>query len=195
MARSTMATLIARTRVLISDTGGSPVFTDDQVEDTLDLHRTEMRQVPLQPGPSFAAGGAIVYKDWYSDTKNWESDVLLQDTGWNTLTPSVSEELVGHWHFTTQPNGLGVRATGKIYDLYGTAADLLDAWAAQVKLDFGFQNKTDIYDRNQKFQMLKQLATEYRKLALVRHSSLTQREANSDGGSNAVTYPAYGDSW
>src|SRR5438309_292640 len=103
MARSSMGALIARTRVLISDVAGaSQVFTDDQIEDTLDQHRLEMRQVPLQPGPTFAAGGSILYLDFYSDTQAWEDDIVLQDTGWNVVTPSVSEPLVGHWHFAAQ---------------------------------------------------------------------------------------------
>ena len=190
MARSTMAGLIARTRTLIGDPTGQ-ALADDDVQAALDLHRTERRFVPLQPQPTFLPDTTILYLDYYSDAQWWEDGVLLQDTSYATLTPTTSETLVGHWAFATQPGGIAVRATGKTYDVYAAAADLLEAWAAQVKMDFAFTYGRSQYQRDQKFRMMLDLARQYRGQALPASGTLAQNDATGWTGDtgNAVTYP------
>lgn len=192
-ARTSMTALIAKARRLIADTSGSPVFTDNDIQDALDVRRLEQRFVALQPSPSFTTGGATLFLDYYADYEYWEDDVLLQDMSYNTLTASLAEPLVGHWHFTSAPNGFGVRATGKTYDMYGACADLLDSWAATVMLQFDATTGRDTFNRSQKFDMIAKLAATYRSRALAQQTRATQREIPSDISTNAVTYPAYGD--
>jgi hypothetical protein len=192
-----MTALIARTRTLIADVGSPPVFIDDQIQDTLDLRRIEQRHVPLRPDPTFLPGGAVQYKDFYADTQAWESDVLLQDTSFATVTPTLSEELVGHWQFATQPQSFAVRATGKTYDLYGSAADLLEAWAAQVMLEFNVTESGRAYNRQGKFEQLNSLAAQYRGRAMAQQSRITQGDAVPAHVGGGVVYPDYGaaDDW
>lgn len=192
MARSSLAALIAETRTLIADTGTPPVFADNDVQNVLDRHRTERRFVLLQPQPTFIAGGNILYNDFYADTGHWEDDVVFQQADYAIITPDVAEPIPGHWHFAAQPAGFAVHATGKTYDLYGAAADLLDAWAAQVNLDFDFSDGKAQYQRSQKAQALRALAREYRTRAQVQTSTLTMLDDMPDIDGGGVTYPSLG---
>lgn len=189
--RASMQTdLIPRVRTLIADPSGSSQFSDQQIQDAMDFRRTEARYVALRPMPTFAPGNnSILYLDYYSDAQNWEADVVLQDLSYNTLTPSLSEYIVGHWSFATQPTGIGVRATGKVYDIYGSSADLLASWAAAVKLDFDFGTDEQRFDRTDKFNLLTALAKQYRALAQTKVSRLVQSDAAPDHDGGGIVYP------
>ncbi len=189
MARASMAQLIAQARSLLGNVSPA-IFTDDQIQDRLDVYRTERRWVPLRPVQTFTPGGAITYNDYYSDAEYWEADVLLQDTGYTTITADSSELLTGHWHFNMQPAGIAVRATGKTYDVYAAAADLAEMWAAQVVLEFDFSTSRDQFKRSQKFDQLTKLAAQYRARAMVHVSRLVQTDAAPDVDGSGVTYPS-----
>lgn len=190
--RATMLDLTEQLRLLIGDNGLIENFTDDQIQDRLDAHRTEMRYIELRPQPSFQPGGAVLYLDYYSDQQYWESDILIQNLSYYTVVPDLSEDIVGHWHFNTQPTGIGIRATGKIYDIYASGAELLESWAAQVKLDFAFVSGRDQYQRQQKFDMLLKLAASFRARAQVHTSRLIQSDATSDHDGTGIVYPVLG---
>lgn len=131
MARAAMATLISRTRSMIGDTAASPQFTDDQVEDALDEHRHEVRQMPLEGLPTLATGGVVTWLVWCAPFGWWETDEVLQTGAGTTLTPSASDEMAGRWTMSTTQT-LGVLLTGVTYDLNAAAADLCDQWAAAL---------------------------------------------------------------
>jgi hypothetical protein len=190
--RASMLALIDRVRTLIADSS-QQVFSDQQIQEALDARRIEKRHVALRPDPTFQPGGAVVFKDYYSDTQYWEDDVLFQDQTYATITPLIAEAFVGHWQFEAQPNGIGIRATGKAYDLYGAAADLLEAWAAQVMLQFDATTGRDSFTRSQKFTQISALAARYRAQALVQTSRIVQSDVPTDVSTNAVVYPYYGD--
>lgn len=160
MARVTMSDLIARVRRLTNDVGSTPIFDDDAVQEFLDARRLEVRRARLMASRN-AAGE---YLDYYAEYGNWEADAVLEDAGGNTLSPASSEWLVGHWSFSssTPPP---VFITGKVYDVYGAAADLLEAWAAKVALEFDFEADGGKFRRSQKREALLALAREYRRQA------------------------------
>lgn len=192
--RTSLAALITRTRQLIFDTGGTPVFTDDQIQTALDVRRTDVRYAALRPLPTFQANGNIVYLDFYSDIAPWEDDYQLQDLSYTTITASVTlyEPLVGHWAFATQPNGVAVRITGKVYDLYGAAADLLEQWAATLKLGFDFSSDDQRFRMDQQGTMIIETAARYRALAWPRSMRSVQGDAASDYQGEAIVYPRVG---
>src|SRR5690242_8734102 len=102
--RPTMAPLIARLRVLINDTGASPLFDDQTIQDVMDESRVDYRNAVLKPVPTFD-NGTIAYLDYYHELGNWEDGVILKQYLTNEVTPSASEPIAGHWQFaeTTLP--------------------------------------------------------------------------------------------
>lgn len=135
--RSTMEYLITYVRLLINDSA-SEDFTDQEIQDRLDLNRRDLYQVKLNSQPTLVAGGSTEYHDFHSTYPFWEEDVVLQDYQGNTLTASTSDYLTGHWHFNTEPDNYPVLLTGKRYDVYGTCASLLTALAVRLRKDFNF---------------------------------------------------------
>ncbi len=194
MARASLAQLITRVRFLIVDpAGASQQFADDDIQDTLDLRRQEMRFVPLRPMPTFYPGAVVLFLDYYSDAQCWEQDIVLQDTAFNTINSTVTlfEYLVGHFQFASQPDGIGVRATGKVFDLYGAAADLCEAWAEALSLQFDFGTDKQKFTVSQKFQNKLALAEKYRALAWAQVGRQVQADANADTDGGGVVYPDY----
>lgn len=169
--RATMASLITRTRLYINDTG-SVQFTDQQVQDTLDLHRRDLTTVPLLPDPSHTST-ALVYLDYYSDYGNWEDSMVLQDGSYTTLTPSATEPLLGHWTFSAS-TAPPVFVSGSVYDTHGAAADLLEQWAATVALAFDFTSGAQAFQRSQQQALLLKLAARHQAQAWVRDLPATR---------------------
>ena len=101
---------------------------------------------------------------------------------------------MGHWQFALQPTGIGVRATGKTYDLYASAADLLSWWVSQLKLT-ALDVRIDSYSLSMQQQIptLMGLIQQYRRLALPHTNRIFQGDAapSEDGG--GVTFPNVGE--
>jgi len=155
-----MADLITQLRCLVNDpAGASQTWSDDELQDFLDARRIDVRNARLRPETTWADGD-VTYTDYYADYGNWESDVVLEDAEGDDLTPASSDLLTGHWTFSDQDPP--VYATGKVYDLYAAAADVLEAWAAKVALEFDFQADGASFKRSQKREALLQLAKQYR---------------------------------
>lgn len=160
-ARETMAQLIERLRVMIHDPAGdTATWGDEELQQFLDEHRKDVRREELVVKPN--ADGS--FTDYYATYGYWEADATLEDAGGSKLTPASFEWIVGHWTFasSTPPP---VYATGKVYDLYGAAADVLEAWAAREALEFDFSVGDQRFARSQKRQALLELAAQYEQQA------------------------------
>ena len=164
--RETCGGLVRRLRDLIGDSVSPdvtirPVWSNDQLQTTLDARRQVVRYLSLTSAYTVEPGGAVVYLDYYAGCGDWETDAQLTDTAGNALTPETVDCETGYWAFAShQP--LPVYLSGKTYDLYAAAADQLEKWAAKVKLEYTFSPGSGQYVRSQKFQMLQQLAASYR---------------------------------
>jgi hypothetical protein len=179
--RTTMAALIARVRLLINDTaGGSQIFADQDIQDVLDESRVDMRNVQLRGVPTYV-GNTISYLDYYSDLGGWEDDLVLKQYLINVVTPATSEPIVGHWTFatTTLP---GVYITGKQYDVYRAAADLLERWAAKWVLAYSFTSDGQSFQRAQAATALQTLASTYRKKQRAMSIGFSRGDLNAGAG-------------
>jgi len=174
MARASMSQLISLVRDLIGDpAGANQIFTDDQIERSLDVHRWDLRYVPLKPFPTVISAHTE-YLDWYSDEPYWEADATLYDSDYNVLVPASSDPMHGRWSFAThQPV---VLASGKVYDPYGAAADLLQMWAGLVATEFDVSADGATMTRSQKRLALLELAAQYRK----RQRIVTAKQERTD---------------
>jgi hypothetical protein len=161
--RLTMATLITAVRDVINDpTGASQRFTDQQIQDQLDLGRTDVNYEELVPVDSITATGSVEYRQYASRFDRWEEDATLQGPSWESLTASSVDYLLGRWNFSAhQP--APVFAVGKVYDIYHAAANLLEAWAAKEKLSFDVETNEQQFLRSQKIKMILEMAATYRR--------------------------------
>lgn len=178
MPRATMAELISRVRGLIADpAGSSQAFTDDEVQAALDRYQVVVQYAPLLPAPTLLPGGTVEYRDYYAGVGDWEAGEQLVNAASQALTPTASDRLTGHWTFASPGQLPPVLVTGAYYDVWAAAADLLEAWAARVKLEFDLTLPGGTFARSQKAKALLELAASYRRrqrpaVAVQRRSDL-----------------------
>jgi hypothetical protein len=177
MARATLASLIAKTRLMIDDPAGAgAIFTDDQIQDALDNRRMEARYFPLDEIETITSGGNnTVYLTFQAQAGNWEGGVELVNSSYVALTPATSDLTVGRWTFSTEPK-MPVMLTGFTHDLYGAAADLLAQRATAESDSFDVSADGLTLARSQKAAMYRQRADEYLAKARTRSVPLIRRD-------------------
>jgi hypothetical protein len=105
-----MSDLITRARTLVNDpSGGSAVFTDQQIQDLLDRTRQLVRYELLTPVPDIVppSGSSTTsqfnWATYVSRYTDWEADEVIQGNlsgvSWKILTPVSADELTGRWTF------------------------------------------------------------------------------------------------
>ena len=125
-ARTTMATLITLTRGLINDpVGASQAFTDEQVQDGLDNYKLYTNDVLAA-----LKNQADAVVGWQSSWRYWEGGLSLVDEALVALTPATADLIQGYWTFAVNPSS--VYASGWVYDVYASAAELLTFWAGKL---------------------------------------------------------------
>ena len=151
-----MGALVTQTRLLIGDpSGAGAVFTDDDLLSLLDNNSTDVLYEPLRPDPTIQAGGATEWLTWRAAAGWWEASETLFDAGYNTLTAATVNRQRGIWTFDTHQPAVLIK--GSRYDVYGAAADAIDACIAKVKLEFDFSADGADYKRSQKLAGLASL--------------------------------------
>lgn len=211
--RTSMAALITKVRSLINDpAGASQVWADQDVQDQLDRSRQDIRYELLTAAPWIANESGtnntpqIVWADYYSKYQWWEDDATLQGnnvtTGaaWIVLTPTLSETINGHWAFQINVPTSGVApgqyppvfATGKSYDVYLAAANLLEMWAAKYALAYDFSADGQHFRRSQIAAQLTKLADTYRRSARAITATPQRTDLQSPSGSHVEHVPLLG---
>lgn len=199
-ARNTMSSLITLVRTMIGDpkpnfTNTIVQFSDDDIQDRLDTSRDDIRYEGLTIAPSIvnlnstSNSASTIFSDYYSKYKWWEADVVLQGQGangvpWIVLTPASSDLIVGHWQFEnsvftngTVPGQLPpVFATGKVYDPYMAAADLLEFWAATLTGAYDVTVDGQSLRRSQLMTAKLALAEQYRRRAKPKIAKLDRHD-------------------
>src|SRR6266567_9019686 len=196
--RNSMAALILRVRDMINDPqGASQVWSDQQIQDTMDESRVDYGNEALQAVPSFS-GATIQYLDYYHDLGGWEDGMVLKQYLTQVVTPTTSEPIAGHWSFSTSKLP-PIYITGSLHDIYRAAADLLERWAAKWVLSYGFSSDGQSFQRQQAAQMLQALAKTYRmkqrpRMIIATRSDLTAKEQTLDNAlaAHAIDYMASG---
>jgi hypothetical protein len=159
--RDSMTALIRRVRLLIDDGDSScQTFTDQEIQDVLDACRMDMNNLQLIASPTFV-GGTVQYLNFYSKLRDWEDDATFTKSLIQAITPTVSEPIVGHWKFGTSMYAT-VYLTGKTYDVYRAAADLLEVWSARKAFDYNIAVDGQKFQRDQVAPALLRLANTYR---------------------------------
>lgn len=159
--RAGMSDIITALRLMIGDpSGDAAVFTDQELQDALDLRRAEVNECALAWRPQTAQGGTVSYHDYYAPRGRWEADPTLKDRSYAVITADTADLLTGHWTFTANEVP-PIFITGFTYDLHGTAYDVLHIWAGKVAQEFDFQTDNQQFERSQKRAGLIAQAQEY----------------------------------
>jgi hypothetical protein len=189
MARTTLSSLLSTLRGLIND-GGTAVFTDDALQRHLDNHRYDIRHEPLTPLPTWTGGGSVSYYDYRSRYGDYETTqagtaifVIEDGVGTNVGTAAWAnvDYQLGIITFTTDYAGTALYLSGRSYDMYGAAADVLDDWSQKVALEFDFSSDQQSFTRSQKQAMLKTAAEGYRRKAKPRTAKITRGDIAGSG--------------
>lgn len=172
--RTTLANIRARVRLLIND-AGTVLFTDEQMDQHLDQRRRDFWHEPMAPIHKYTAGGTIQYLDYQvmrrnapvgdvESTQGGTAVFWLNDGTGSTVGTAIYalDEVAGLVTFTSDRAGSVYYATGRQFDLYGAAADLLDAVAATKMLAFDFSEDNQSFRRSQQVDLIRKVATEYR---------------------------------
>lgn len=188
--RTSMSYIIAHVRDLISDNDTASQFNDQQVQDVLDINRVFVRNAVLRPAPSLTASGIINYTDYFADMPFWETDVVIQNGAFAVVSDmSTSDYLTGHWVWSLATPGKvpPLFITGKYYDVYAAAADLLERWAAAWMRNYSFSADGATFNRAQVAQAMLAQAKQYRKQALAHTMVMERSDMNDDSsGTNVV---------
>jgi hypothetical protein len=181
-ARSTMANLISRVRILINDSAPNQTFSDNIIQDCLDEGRVDVLNYPLKGVPTFV-NATISYLDYFSEVGGgWEEDYVFKQYLTIPVIPASFEPIVGRFHFATSllPT---VYISGKLYDCYRAAADLLERQAAKWSLSYDFSSDGASFHRGQATSNLLTLAKQYRMKQRAVSISVNRSDINS-GGAN-----------
>lgn len=183
MARSTMATLIARTRRLVNDTG-SAIWTDNQIQDVLDTDSTrwDIFQLALDYVP-MQTSTTVEYKHYFAPWGWWEegAEFVLQDNAWATISSGVTlDYLVGKVLFTSSQTP-PVFLTGRTYDLYRAAVDLLNERLNTLAPNYAFSAAGQTFQANQEFDMTKALVAQYQAQIRPRALQIVRSDVRAGG--------------
>lgn len=198
--RSTMYDLIALIRTMIGDPfSDTQQFSDDTIQERLDASRDDIRYEALKIAPSIvnlnstSNAASTIFADYYSNYQYWEADIVLQGVDpitrlpWIVLTPTSSENFVGHWQFEnnvfTQGTVPGqfppVFATGKVYDPNWAAADLLEFWAMTLSSAYDITVDGQSLRRSQLMTAKLAMAEYYRKRAKPKVAKMIRNDVTS----------------
>lgn len=131
--RPSMSYIITFVRDLINDpAGSSQKYTDQQIQDRLDLNRLDLYISELEPQDFLTSSGSIEWHDFFSRLSFWETDYTIQTVNGTTKVPDIGEPLIGKFHFNANiVNTLVI--SGRVYNTYRVAATLMTMWIAEIR--------------------------------------------------------------
>ena len=149
-ARTGMANIISTFRGMTNAgtadyTGGTATYwTDDQLQDVLDKHRSDFYHREMQSVGEYSTAGAVVTTRYYLGSFNVESGTAvfyIQNAEGTTLTETTDYTIdysLGLVTFVSNTSGLDYFATYRSYDLNRAAAEVWRMKAAHYASFFNF---------------------------------------------------------
>jgi len=120
-----MEYIITYVRELIHDpAGASQQFTDQQIQDRLDLMRLDLYRHPMCREDTTTSTGSIEWHDFKTGYQFWETDYVIQKINGPVAPPDEANPLLGRFHYdANQVQALII--SGKVYNVYGVASGLV----------------------------------------------------------------------
>jgi hypothetical protein len=155
---TTLDALVDRVRRLIGDPAGPDQHFDrDEIEETMNRYRYDAVRYPLHYVLAPSGSGA---ERVYTTLGWWAADTILKTGAGTVVTPNTIDAMSGSWSFTA-PQIYPLYATGRTFDLYAAAADLLESWSAILSREHSVQIGDIKLERGQKRASLMELAKLY----------------------------------
>lgn len=178
MARNGMAYLITELRGLAEagtadySLGASTYWSDDQLQNILDQHRTDVQYQSLRVFATqiIGGGGSVAYQDyrsdydWFEETTGGTAILYLQDStsalaGTANYTADYRR---GQFQFNTDQRGTVYYVTGRSYDVNAAAADVWTRKAAHyAPSSFDFSTDNHSVSRSQVYAHCKEMASHF----------------------------------
>lgn len=167
-ARTGMANLIGRVRVMCDDVSTADV-SDDTIQNILDKHRLEVHREQLAMSPRYESGTAKYY-DFFSNYGDFEEDTtanafIVEDSTGTDKAPDTVDYVNGHIQYNTDQQGEYRYLTARSYDIYAAAADVWRLLAGQATSKFDFSADDAKFSRGQWFRHCTVMADHYDRLA------------------------------
>jgi hypothetical protein len=151
--------------------GDATYFADGHIQEILDRHCMDIWRERLVPEERYDAAGAVSYNIFHSSYGNIEAgtaliieDAVGADRGTATFSADYQR---GVFTFTTDQQGTALYLTGRTFDPFGAAAEVLESWAASEARSFDFSADGQSFNRSQKVQSLRDQARILRKRARI----------------------------
>lgn len=180
--RAGMVNLITRLRSMTEagavdyNIAGVTHWTDVQLQGILDGHRSQLARSALNPEYEYVAEGSAVYKDYFTEHRNFEEaaggaavwDVEDgQGESVGTASYTVNYE-AGHIRFTTDTEGTAYYLTARTFDMKRAAAEVWERKASHAAKGYFFTADGASYHREQVYEHCLKMAEQYRENAGVR---------------------------
>ncbi len=164
MARTGMTAIIEELRGLTEagtaeySLGTTTYWTDNALQDVLDIHRQDVRFSQLKPYPNQVSGGSLVWYDYLSEygyleaTTGGTAITYLQDSTGTTLGTALwnADYRRGMFTFVSSAGGTSVYLTSRSYDINAAAADVWRRKAAHyAPTSFNFSTDNHSISRAQ----------------------------------------------
>lgn len=167
-ARSGMANLILRWRRMVAD-ASLGIWTDDQAQSILDMHRVQLWQVSLDIQAQLSASGEVIYTLYQAPRGNLEEQAsgtaawrLFDSLGATIGTASYSADYInGLLTFTADQHGSARYIDARAYDLNAAAADAWRERAALQASQYNFATDGQSFSRAQFFDHCEKMAEHY----------------------------------
>ena len=194
MARSGMSNLITELRGYTEagtaeyTISGTSYWSDDQLQDVLDIHRNDVIFEQLQIYPVQVSGGSISYQDYRSEKGYYEattggtSILYIQDgTGANIGTANYTADYRrGQFQFSADQGGSTYYLTGRSYDLNAAAADIWRRKAGHAAQGFSFSTDNHRVDRAQVYKHYNEMAEMYESMGQQSITTLQVWRSDTD---------------
>lgn len=177
MSRTGMSDLIQRVRSLTAagtaeySVGTANYWDADQIEQVLDRHSMDIWRERLVAEERYDSAGSVSYNIFHSSYGHIEAgtaliieDAVGADRGTATFTGDYQR---GVFTFAADQQGTAIYMTGRTYDPFGAAAEVLESWAASEARSFDFSADGQTFNRSQKVQGLREQARILRKRARI----------------------------
>lgn len=166
---------------------GTSYWTDDQIEDHLDVTQKNVNYQPMHAVPTYGIGGAVTYTEYQTGMRNWEKSPIVQDEGGTTLTAGTStgnyafDDVTGVVDFVGDTEGKTRYITGYVYNPEQAASAIWAEKASQTAALFDFSTDNHSIKRSQMRESYLEMARFYKNKAgvgmvrLVRSDDISER--------------------